>query len=83
MWQPLETAPKDGTRIDIWAKAWLSTFDKFTYQRFTNCYWWNGDGLNHKGKWMNLHDNWYPTHWMPIPDGPGGAVAGKIDLGPR
>lgn len=72
-WQLIETAPKDGTRIDLWA------IDR----RFTNCRWgrfdaeskvpfgpehWRGlptDPIKH-----SLGHLFEPTHWMPIPSGP-------------
>jgi hypothetical protein len=75
-WQEIETAPKDGTHIDIWASGF----------RYTNAWW------HEKGKSGLEDDappafasGWYvpderggsfpdnvddPTHWMPIPDPP-------------
>src|SRR5262245_27954087 len=32
-WQPIETAPKDGTKVDIWAKCWRPHYDDFIYIR--------------------------------------------------
>jgi hypothetical protein len=70
-WMPIETAPKDGTRIDLWAKAWLPAFDRFEFRRFADCVWMTGDSMiNRPPYWLNLDKEWYPTHWMPLPEGP-------------
>ncbi len=70
-WQAIATAPKDGTRVDLWAKCWRAAFDDFTAQRFTDCYWYDGDSMmNTRAHWMNLDTNWAATHWMPVPDPP-------------
>jgi hypothetical protein len=71
MWQPIDTAPKDGTRIDIWAKTWLSYNDTFIHKRFPDCCWSKGDSeCNRPPAWNNLNTEWHPTHWMPLPDPP-------------
>lgn len=84
-WQPIETAPKDGTSILI-----------FTTGKFWRDGWSDEDGWRHKNekphvleafwskKWYN-HDigGWMPancdeeygqlyeaTHWMPMPEPP-------------
>lgn len=36
---PMETAPKDGTEIDIW--AWSNCFKEF--ERLTNAHWREGE----------------------------------------
>ena len=70
-WQPIETAPKNGTRIDLWAKAWLPAFDRFEFRRFADCYWSKGDTMcNVKAAWAGLDREWRPTHWMPLPSPP-------------
>jgi hypothetical protein len=58
-WQPIETAPKDGTLIDLWTPA----------GRLTD-YGWGLDGAE---CWT--HPDGYvadaqPTHWMPLPPPP-------------
>ena len=64
-WKPMDSAPKDRTRIDIWAKAWLPAFDKFAYQRFPDCYWYAGDTMsNANARWMDLHKDWHPLLWI-------------------
>ena len=70
-WQPIETAPKDGTRIDLWAKSWLPAFDRFEFRRFADCYWSKGDTMcNVKAAWTGLDREWHPTHWSPLPSPP-------------
>lgn len=61
MWQPIETAPKDGTLILIakgGASAWHNMFAG---------YWDEGLGE------FKYHRDGYvrnPTHWMPLPPPP-------------
>lgn len=70
-WQPIETAPKDGTKVDLFAKCWLPDSDTFTLQRFTDCYWTTGDSMtNRSAHWRNLDMGWYPIAWMPLPAPP-------------
>lgn len=70
-WQPIETAPKDRTRIDIWAKTWLPTFDRFGYRRFADCTWMDGDSMcNRPAYWLHLDKEWCPTHWRHTPAPP-------------
>ncbi len=70
-WQSIESAQKDGTRADLWAKTWLAEHDKFIGRRFPNCYWTNGDSMtNRRASWVNLDSGWVPTHWMPLPQPP-------------
>lgn len=58
MWQPIETAPKDGRTILGW---WVSR------QCITPIYWvddtWLEDGTE-----VNVDP---PSHWMEIPEPPG------------
>jgi hypothetical protein len=63
-WQPIETAPKDGTNILLgWPTMVLSG------------YW--ADWRSRKS-WVTSRgeysDKYAPTHWMPLPDPP---VAGS------
>jgi len=72
-WQPIETAPKDGTRILIWSHyaiiAWWVT-------DYTN----TRDDEHFDGVWLVYQgdDPWYdeylnlgaPTHWTPLPSAP-------------
>ena len=70
-WQPIATAPTDGTRVDLWAKHWLAYNDSFVWQRFSNCYWTDSKYIdNAKPHWVNIDTGWCPTHWMPLPDPP-------------
>lgn len=63
-WQPIESAPKDGTRILLARKQLMSgelTVVSGSWNRggaFSGPYWQNG---------MNLQD---PTLWMPLPLAP-------------
>lgn len=73
-WQPIETAPRDGTVIDIWAIPDPDIFkdgstytkmhlEKYFPRRFADCYFENY-------MWHGIHDFMTPTHWMPLPQSP-------------
>lgn len=67
MWQPIETAPKDGTLIDLWLDG----------ERAPACRFWSYDGHSYWEQayaeatdcFAPLYDA-EPTHWMPIPEPP-------------
>ena len=61
-WQPISTAPKDGTRILIANAKAVATAG------WENSIWWSKCG-----GWSDDDDLTAaepPTHWMPLPDVP-------------
>lgn len=84
-WQPIATAPKDGTVIDIWANGW----------RRTDCHWGKPDhscgeaGEYCDSDWHTAEPDWVdslfgeflhvknPTHWMHLPKPPPGNLRKK------
>jgi hypothetical protein len=78
-WYPIKSAPKDGTKIDVWLSK--------SRRRVTNCYWGRpshtcGENEGYCDSCPD-HDGWVdgedfmcgytdeePTHWMPIPTPP-------------
>lgn len=69
-WQPIETAPKDGTVIDLWA-----------VDRCANCFWYEQEDPEdwRYSEWRQLYSEaphssfplgLEPTHWMPLPEPP-------------
>lgn len=69
-WQPIETAPKDGRRVDLWSAQGF---------RYPNAAW---DTVDHSVSaespygWTDINhhgsiDECGPfTHWMPLPEPP-------------
>lgn len=57
-WQPIETAPKDGTNILV-----------FEYDHITTACWYGGWRLVVTGTHSEDSDC-YPSHWMPLPAAP-------------
>jgi hypothetical protein len=62
-WQPIETAPMDGTEVDLWANG-----------RRTDCHihcgeWlkWMSTSVDDEPRWLPIEQ---PTHWMPLPEPP-------------
>lgn len=76
-WQPIDTAPRDGTRILIWrpsigridGRAEEGWWETQKYHNRPRPYWestgWHGIGFKR---------NWPPTHWMPLPEEPGEVI---------
>ena len=72
MWQPIETAPKDGTIFDVWlgdaSKSDLDFYCGRGTQRSPSWHWWNGKFRPAGGLGMPTFVQ--PTHWMPLPAAP-------------
>lgn len=70
-WQPIETAPKDGTRVDLYGSR------SGKPRRFTNAWWaedcWGGQLLG-THSWCfdqrDVYGKFEFTHWMPLPAPP-------------
>lgn len=58
-WQPIETAPKDGT--EFWAAQCGAPEAGVLF--------WDEQEWIAPGEQFNA-PNWHPTHWMPLPKGP-------------
>jgi hypothetical protein len=58
-WQPIETAPKDGTPVDLWTAE---------DGRFADACW-NSTRRRWETQWERLANS-VPTHWMPLPPPP-------------
>jgi hypothetical protein len=69
-WQPIETAPGDGTPV----LGWVAANDPKPFEKAGVMYvtW------SRKGSWIFLDTtahggaryHWEPTHWMPLPEPP-------------
>lgn len=70
-WRPIETAPTDGTKIDVWVKK----------HRITDVYWsdiqgwWCIDGHYGPEEPTPLAIIPAPTHWLALPAPPSAALA--------
>lgn len=69
-WQPIETAPKDGTWVDLWC----GERDGYPAGRFENMSFRGGEWRHPS---FFSHSDSYgtplaamPTHWMPLPEPP-------------
>ncbi len=66
-WQPIETAPKEGTTF--LAYEFVAPFENNNGGDYIHmCYWWDGDNLN-SSRWTGSFAN-PPSHWMPLPAAP-------------
>lgn len=70
-WKPIETAPKDGTIIDLWDDMYKC---RVTGARWAHHRCENGKPIGEKSWGRNSIDGPFvgiPTHWMPLPKPPG------------
>jgi len=58
VWQPIDTAPKDGTRILLWNEIWEAPS--------TGQYYFEGWRIDFSVPPFKYQ----PTHWMQLPDTP-------------
>jgi hypothetical protein len=63
-WQPIETAPKDGTFIDLW----FPHNGKGAVTQRLMCRWRHHAWFTQCGGRSFRMDN--PSHWMPLPKSP-------------
>jgi hypothetical protein len=71
-WQPIETAPKDGT--EIVAVGRLKSDERYQIRRACITRWSNGGPPVYAEGWSfvapGISDLFVPTHWMPLPGAP-------------
>jgi len=75
-WQPIETAPKDGSKIDLWVE-WEGEHGS----RYANSFWSgsDADGWNLGGHAQNQYVvRPTVTHWRPLPVSPALQAAAKV-----
>lgn len=81
-WQPIDTAPRDGTTLlvmrDIWPGTKSGRAEECTGHNTYVAAWWAGE-RNGQGAWICYFNAVLdpecpidPTHWMPLPPPPQG-----------
>jgi len=70
-WQPIETAPKDGTKIVVYCPKFgvvsPAYWDEKAYAKKPRPYW------THWGEFLwgrQQTRDYQPTHWMQLPEAP-------------
>ena len=63
-WQPISSAPKDGTQVLLWQKGEGQFIGEYTFNQ-----WWTD------AEWANDIEGHFlprcsPTHWQPLPPPP-------------
>lgn len=73
-WQPIETAPKDGTHIIVWPYQHMRYKRPMGDKRPGEAYWHQPGNPEHEGFWIFASGLGYraehPTHWQPLPASP-------------
>jgi Lar family restriction alleviation protein len=66
-WQAIDTAPKDGTEIDVWAEP-NAIYRKLNFLpcRMPHVRW-----MTRYERWSGMAEGYVPTHWRPLPPPPG------------
>lgn len=70
-WRPIETAPRDGTRIMVsnGIGVWFAEWHQFASSGFRFADPWRSMMLNHDHI-EHPHRYKAPTHWQPLPEPP-------------
>jgi hypothetical protein len=66
VWQPIETAPKDGTAILLWPYNPGDAYGGYALKEVALGYYTPDE------EWFNPEQRcpFEPTHWMPLPEPP-------------
>lgn len=70
MWQPIETAPRDGTKVLLWiGKPWSKVEIARFYPPWDN---WQVGAIPADPAREEIYGigNALPTHWQPLPEPP-------------
>ena len=65
-WQPIETAPKDGTMVDLWVTAFHGKNCRLTDMWWSESTGWRGGRRSEFNEAMAKR----ATYWMPLPPPP-------------
>lgn len=75
-WQPIETAPRDGSNILVylptWGRIYIGSWNEvitMTFGKVTNesLFWHYQGGPMH----LSFSERPQPSHWLPLPSPPG------------
>lgn len=75
-WQPIETAPKDSSRVLVWMEPLPDPYATYregnmaviaSYVAFSDAL--KREGMTDGWSWYGP-ERCYPTHWMPLPPPP-------------
>lgn len=77
VWQPIETAPKDGVSILLKGAGggevegkWTKSDDAYGADEKFPCGWYTAYTPNEIVSILSGFDHKEPTHWMPLPEPP-------------
>lgn len=65
-WQPIETAPKDGTQVDVYISELQERYTEAHFCVSEQCWVWDLPC----GTKRVMFTKTPPTHWMPLPQPP-------------
>lgn len=80
-WEPIDTAPKDGTEVDLYVSAVVPRGgEERPGYRLCNCQWAHEVGSESDPEWLDQWGNpveedfhggaYVATHWMPVIEPP-------------
>lgn len=69
-WQPIDTAPKDGSFVDLWCRQIPpGPHGDDGGVRYPSMFWSPIRG-GWTGSYIEIEEGWQPTNWKPFPSPP-------------